>query len=64
MMKLNTDSSCGFKIRSTEHGNLQAQTAVKNITNKPVDCYSSHYKPWCPFPVCILGKGIPFRAKN
>lgn len=30
---------------SMESGNLQAPTALKKITNKPVDCYSSHYKP-------------------
>lgn len=46
-MKLNTDSSCGFKIRTIEEcGILQVKTAVKKILqNKPVDCYSSHYKP-------------------
>lgn len=65
-MKLNTDSSCGFKIRTIgECGILQVKTAVKKkvLQNKPVACYSSHYKPWCPFPVCTLGKGSLFKSR-
>lgn len=65
-MKLNTDSSCGFKIRTIgECGNLQVKTAVKKkvLQNKPVACYSSHYKPWCPFPVRTLGKGSLFKLR-
>lgn len=65
-MKLNTDSSCGFKIRTIgECGILQVKTAVKKkvLQNKPVACYNSHYKPWCPFPVCTLGKGSLFKSR-
>lgn len=64
-MKLNTDASCGFKIRTIgECGILQVKSAVKKILqNKPVDCYSSHYKPWCPCPVRTLGKGSLFKSR-
>lgn len=65
-MKLNTDSSCGFKIRTIgECGILQVKTAVKKkiLQNKPVDCYSSHYKPRCPCPVCTLRKGSLFKSR-
>jgi len=66
-MKLNTDSSCGFKIRTiVECGILQVKTAVKKkklLQNNPVDRYSSHYKPWCPFPVCTSGKGSLFKSR-
>lgn len=65
-MKLNTGSSCGFKIRTIEEcGILQVKTAVKKkvLQNKPVACYSSHYKPWHPIPVRILGKGSLFKLR-
>lgn len=66
-MKLNTDSSCGFKIRTIgECGVLQVKTAVKKkiLQNKPVDCYSSHYKPRCPCPVRTLRRGSLFKIKS
>lgn len=65
--KLNTDSSCGFKIRTIRECDiLQVKTAVKKkvLQNKPVACYSSHYKPWCPFPVWTLGKGSLFKSRT
>lgn len=42
---------------------LKLQLKKKVLQNKPVACYSSHYKPWCPFPVCTLGKGSLFKSR-
>lgn len=42
---------------------LKLQFKKKVLQNKPVACYSSHYKPWCPFPVRTLGKGSLFKSR-
>lgn len=42
---------------------LKLQLKKKVLQNKPVAFNSSHYKPWCPFPVCTLGKGSLFKSR-
>lgn len=43
---------------------LKLQLKKGVLQNKPVACYSSHYKPWCPFPVRTLGKGSLFKSRD
>lgn len=63
-LKLNTDSRFGFKIRTMCRmwRFLQAQFVIKNMKNKPVDCYSSHYLTIMSSQV-YLSKGSNFRNK-
>lgn len=43
---------------------LKLQLKKGVLQNKPVACYNSHYKPWCPFPVRTLGKGSLFKSRD